>query len=470
MGTLKADALRGDPRLTEARRLFLEALAEHQGRLQGPRPADPQCREVSRRSLALFEELRGGPLYFPYLGSGLGRGPLVELADGSVKYDFIAGIGVHYLGHGHPLLVAAALDAALDDVVMQGNLQQNRESVRLAELLTGLAHRRGAPLAHAFLTTSGAMALENALKMAFQKRAPADRLLAFEGCFAGRTLALASVTDKAAYRDGIPEVLPVDYVPFFSPEDPVGSTRRALASLEAHLTRHPGRHAAMLFELVLGEGGFYPGDAEFFRALMERVRAPGVAVVVDEIQTFGRTHEPFAFQYFGLDDLVDLVTVGKLTQVCATLFRDEFRPRPGLVSQTFTGASSAIRVGVAILEHLLTGDYFGPDGRIARLHARFASRLERLAAVHPDRVRGPFGLGSMVAFTPFDGSESAAKDTVKALFDAGVIAFTAGTRPARVRFLVPAGAASDEDVDAVAVIVERALEELSRQRTREVTT
>ena len=59
--------------------------------------------------------------------------------------------------------------------------------------------KHGAKLAHGFLTSSGAMANENALKAIFQKQHPAHRLLAFEHCFAGRTLALSQVTDKAAF-------------------------------------------------------------------------------------------------------------------------------------------------------------------------------------------------------------------------------------------------------------------------------
>ncbi|MHB8764642.1 MAG: aminotransferase class III-fold pyridoxal phosphate-dependent enzyme [Deferrisomatales bacterium] len=462
MTPLAAEAFRNDPRVAEGRRLLLAALAEHQQALTGIRPADPCRRETYERALRLLEELRGGALYFPYLGSGLGRGPLVELADGSVKYDFICGIGVHHFGHGHPALVAAALDAAVEDAVMQGNLQQNTESVRLAELLVGAARRRGGPLAHVFLTTSGAMAMENALKMALQRRHPADRVLAFEGAFSGRTLALAQVTDKAAYRDGLPEVLSVDRVPFFDPADPAGSLGRARHALDGHLGRHPGRHAAMVFELVLGEGGFYPGNAAFFRPLMERCREAGVAVVADEIQTFGRLTEPFAFQHFGLQDLVDLAAVGKLTQVCATLFTAEYRPRPGLVSQTFTGATAALRAGIAVVEGLLDGDCLGPDGRNARLGGRLAARLADLGRRHPARVRGPFGVGAMVAFTPFDGSEAAAKGVARALFDDGVIAFTAGSEPSRVRFLVPAPAATEADVDAVAEVVEATLERLAR--------
>ncbi len=63
--------------------------------------------------------------YFPYLASGLGNGPWVELADGSVKLDFISGIGVYGLGHSDPAMVDASVAGAIEDVVMQGNLQQH---------------------------------------------------------------------------------------------------------------------------------------------------------------------------------------------------------------------------------------------------------------------------------------------------------------------------------------------------------
>src|SRR5271170_1666854 len=96
---LIAESLFSDPRVKQARALALEALAEHAGRLTGVKPTDPQRREQYRLLVEQFSRLRGGALYFPFLGSGLGNGALVELYDGSVKYDFISGIGVHYLGH-----------------------------------------------------------------------------------------------------------------------------------------------------------------------------------------------------------------------------------------------------------------------------------------------------------------------------------------------------------------------------------
>src|SRR6185437_5339934 len=131
--------------------------------------------------------------------------------------------------------------------------------------------------------------------------------------------------------------------------------------------------------------------------------------------------EPFAFQHFGLNEFADVVTVGKLTQVCATLFSDEYKPPAGLISQTFTGSTSSLFAARTILQTMARGDFFGPQGRIMRLRDRFVGRLQQIAARHPQRIRGPFGLGGMIAFTPLDGTEPTVKKFLTTLFDAGVI-------------------------------------------------
>ena len=95
---------------------------------------------------------------------------MTELTDGSVKYDMIGGIGVNYFGHGDEKIVEATLNSAFSDCVMQGNLQQNEESLVVMEKFKRVANLHGANLDHVFLTTSGAMAVENGIKMAFQKK------------------------------------------------------------------------------------------------------------------------------------------------------------------------------------------------------------------------------------------------------------------------------------------------------------
>jgi acetylornithine aminotransferase len=457
---LTSDRFRADPRVTEAKRLLLTALAQHQKTITGIRPADPQRKLSYDALISQWNQARGGNLFFPYLGAGIGNGPLVELADGSVKFDLISGIGVHHFGHSHPRLVEAGIDAALGDTVMQGNLQQNVESAKVAELL--LQHAaKDSSLAHCFLTTSGAMANENALKLAFHKRPGTSRLMAFEHTFAGRTLALSSLTDKAAYRTGLPKALDVDYVPFFDSSRPAESIDRAVQAIRTHAARYPGQHAALWCELVLGEGGFYPGSAEFLEAVCKTAKASNLLVVADEVQTFGRTSELFAFQHFRLQRLVDIVTVGKMLQLCATLFTDTLKPAPGIVSQTFTASTSAILAAQAILEQLLSGEFFGPRGRNTQMHAQFTSRLDAIAARHTGWIRGPYGIGGMIAFTAFDGSDKLAKKLLQALFEAGVIAFYNGGAPTRIRFLPPVPVLTDNHINTVCTILEQTMQRVS---------
>ena len=455
MKPLLAESFRNDPRIAQARELLAQALADHQQPITDIRPPDPERKTSYDQLLQTFSDTRAGNLFYPYLASGLGHGPLVELADGSIKFDLISGIGVHHWGHSSPLLANAALDAALADTLMQGNLQQNPDSAEISSALLALA--APSDLRHCFLSTSGAMANENALKFVFHKRPGTDRILAFEHGFAGRTLALAQLTDKPAYRVGLPTVLAVDYLPFFDPACPDASTTRALVTLRQHLQRYPNRHAATWFELILGEGGFYPGSHAFFQALMTELRAARIAIVADEVQTFGRTLSPFAFQHFDLAPLIDIVTVGKLLQVCATLFTPAYRPAPGLLSQTFTASTAAICAARAILRELSTGNFFTPAGRNAQVHARFTAHFSAIANRHPGKLRGPHGLGGMLAFQIGDGSEPAAKTFLRQLFDAGVIAFYCGDAPTRIRFLPPIGALTDAHIDRVCQILESTL-------------
>lgn len=455
--TLIADRLHDDERVLRAREALLEALADHQRALDGVRPADPARAATYVELVERAESVRGARLIYPYLASGIGRGALVELADGSVKYDLIAGVGTHHLGHSHPVVVSAAIDAALMSTVMEGNLQASVAGQAFAREVQDAAAESGARLDHCFVSTAGAMACENALKIAFQARHPADRVLAFEGCFAGRTLATVQITDRPAFREGLPTTLAVDLVPFFDHRDPEGSTAAAQAALARHLRRHPGRHAAMIFELVLGEGGFYPAPAEFHRALMETCRDAGVLVLVDEVQTFLRTTRPFAFQELGLDEHVDIAWVGKASQACATLFRAELAPRPGLVTQTFTASTAALLCGTAIIRHLRGGAYFGPSGRIATLSGHLRGRLREIAQRRPGMLVGPWGCGAMVGCTPHGGEQPRVKAFLDDLYERGVISLAAGAEPTRARFLLPVGGIDEADLDRCAALIEESL-------------
>lgn len=462
MSNLAAEQLHADPRLAQARQLIADAVADAQKSVDQPKPADPDRIQVYQQHLDAFAKLRGGALPIPYLGSGLGKGALVELLDGSVKYDMICGIGVHGVGHSDPGLMNAGLDGALADAVMQGNLQQNAESAALCDDLVERACRHGAKLEHCFLTTSGSMANDNALKIVFQKHAPADRIMAFGKCFTGRTLAMASVTDKEAYRDGLPESVKVGYLPFYKPEDKQKSIDSTISHLDNHVQRYGGRVAGVMFEMIQGEGGYNAGDAEYFHAVMARCKEHGLAVWIDEIQSFGRTTRPFAFQHYGLDEYVDVVSVGKMTQVCATLFTSDYNPKPGLVSQTFTGASSQIFAAREVLNRLDAHDVFGDKGLNMAYRGLFAEQLQAIHQRHPEKLGAElFGEGSMIGFEVFSGDPSKTKAVMDRLYDFGVIAFLCGSDPLRLRFLPPVMVMTPSDVDAVCALLEQAIVDIA---------
>lgn len=449
--SLNADKLFNDPNYLEAKRILLQTVLKYQAQLNTIQPAKAELKQSYEESLKKLNECRGIPLFYPYIGSGLGKGALVELADGSVKYDFITGVGVHF-GHSHPKLIEVAIEAALQDIPMQGNLQQNREALELSELLI-----KTSGIEHCLLTTSGAMANENALKLILQKKHPANRILAFERCFMGRTLALSQITDKPAFREGLPPLLHVDYIPFYDWKNPKESTEKAVSVLKRILSRYPGQHACMCFELILGEAGNYPGKHEFFVELMKILKEHQIAILVDEVQTFGRTDQLFAFQNFGLQEYVDVVTVGKLLQVCAVLFKESFKPKQGLLSQTFISSTASIHCGLAVLKTILNEHFLGKEGRNLELRKHFVDRLQQIVDRHPEHFEGPFGYGLMIAATPFKGDKERVTKYVKALFEAGVIVFVAGENPTRVRFLIPPGGVTLEDIDSVSKILEATL-------------
>ncbi len=419
--------------------------------------------------------IRGRDLLFPFIGSGAGNGPFVELMDGSVKIDLITAIGVNFFGHSHPELLRAAAEASVANSVQQGHLLMNEQPCQLSEVLLAEARKRSS-MAHVFLCNSGVMANENALKICYQKHAPASRVIAFKDCFMGRTITMSQIGDSAANRVGIPLSTLIDYMPFYDPAaarrmsagDLSGQTRfidMAVSHLRQYIERYPGQHACFIFELVQGEGGFNTAPREFFRELMGVCRAAGIAVWDDEVQTFGRTQRMFAFDTWDVGDLVDVVCVGKMTQVCAVLYRAEYNPKPGLLSQTFLSSNDALAAGRRVVEMLRDSDLYGDNGRIARHHALFAEQVRALAARHPqwfprtnphvDDIVG--GHGGMMRFTPFAGKKEPVMKLVKLMFEEGVIGFYAGHDPYHVRLLPPVPVLDEGLWPTIFQIIERAM-------------
>ena len=449
---------------------IVERVMEHNRKITDVRGPKDELAESFKDLLKRSAAVKGRGLLYPALGSGAGNGALVEMADGSVKWDMLTGIGVHFLGHGNPDVIRAQLLAGINETAKHGNLQSNFDAYGFGEKLLKLASR-GSNLKHAFLTTSGAMANESALKVCYQKHAPASRVLAFEHCFMGRSVTMAQIGDSAGGRQGIPLSTQVDYMPFYNEaiaEQKFGGVNKfidhSVAQLQQYIDRYPRQHACFIFELVQGEGGFNVARRDFFKALMDVCRDNSIAIWDDEIQSFGRTESMFAYEMYELGEYVDVFCVGKMTQACVAAFTEKYNPKPGLLSGTFTGSTSDFTVGNLLLDELSKGDYYGPKGKFAVHHAEFRSQVSALMSRRPEwfphapnTTELVGGVGGMMKFTPFGGEKDKIMKACKHAYDEGVICFWCGHGPFHVRMLPPLPVMKMEDWPRVFECLERAL-------------
>ncbi len=418
------------------------------------RPAQSHLVESSQKVIEKTGALRGRPLYHNYVGTGAGRGAYVELEDGSIKLDLINGIGIHLMGHSNPRVMKAAVRGALSDVVMQGNIQPNNDYWKLTEKLLQIAGRKSR-LKHAWFSTCGTMANENALKMARQKNSPAKFIFGMKNAFAGRSTMMAELTDNTAYKQGLPSYNEIIRIPTYEKKDP-SSAEKAFSKMKEEYAKHEKDVAAFSFEPMLGEGGFHPTPREFYIPMLEFCKKHNIAIWLDEVQTFARTGEFFAFETMDLGQYVDIVTIAKTVQMGATLYTEEYNPKPGLIAGTFSGGTSSMTAGLEILNMLEEG-YLGPNGRILKIHQKFIQGLNRLnETTCKGQVSDAGGMGLMIAFTPFEGKKEQVEAVIKKFFNNGLIAFSCGKDPVRIRFLVPA-IIEDQDIELALQIVEKTI-------------
>ncbi|MDH3264597.1 MAG: aminotransferase class III-fold pyridoxal phosphate-dependent enzyme, partial [Paracoccaceae bacterium] len=226
---------------------------------------------------------------------------VVTDADGNQLIDFAAGIAVVNTGHRHPRVmeaVKAQLEAfthTCHQVVPYENYVRLAE--RLNEKVPGDFEKK------TVFVTTGAEAVENAVKIA---RAHTGRpaVIAFVGGFHGRTFMGMSLTGKVApYKKGFGAMLPdVWHAPFPNPLHGI-TTDDAFAALDKLFKAdlEPERVAAIVFEPVQGEGGFYPAPRDFVQRLRALCDEHGIVMIADEVQTgFARTGTLLAMEAYGV--------------------------------------------------------------------------------------------------------------------------------------------------------------------------
>ena len=435
-------------------------VARHSKSLSEVRPPREELNASYDRLMKTLSQERGRELHYPYIGSGAGHGPYVELLDGSVKLDLINGIGIHLFGHSHPQIMKAAVRGALSDIVMQGNLQPNREYQEIGERLLRFA-AKNSRLRHFWLSTCGTMANENALKMARQKNTPARMIIAMKDAFAGRSTLMAEITDNPSFKVGLPEYNEVLRVPFYDKNDPK-SSENSLRIFKEHVAKHEKNICVFTFEPVQGEGGFNVAPREFFLPMFEICRQQKIAIWADEVQTFTRTGQAFAFETLNFGDYIDICTIAKTAQNGATLMTPEYNPQPGLISGTFSGSSASLAAGCEVLRLLEEGTYFGPNGKIQQIHQDFIAMLNELNNTScKGLLREAGGLGLMASVIPLDGSKDKVNQLLKVLFKNGLIAFSCGKSPVKLRFLLPL-VLEKRDIGVAKGIIEKSILEMTK--------
>src|SRR5215207_1011235 len=226
------------------------------------------------------------------------RGEGTRLFDSTGKryLDFISGIGVVVLGHGHPAL-ARAIAMQAESLIQTSNLYYHPLQGQLAARLAALSG-----LQRTFFCNSGTEAVEACLKFArryWYSKGVTGRThyVALEHGFSGRSMGALSVTASKSYREPFGPLIPG--VTFVSPDD--------VGGLEAAVTEQT---AAVIAEPIQGEGGVRPLSPEFAASIARVTKETGTLLIADEIQCgLGRTGRPFHFHSFGWTP--DLVTVGK---------------------------------------------------------------------------------------------------------------------------------------------------------------
>jgi 4-aminobutyrate aminotransferase-like enzyme len=445
---------------------ILPFLTDLAGKVQGCDAISPPKEilvEQAAQQIEAVAKIRGRALIYPMIPTGKGSGPYFELTDGSVKMDLITGIGVHLFGHNHPEMVLTALKHSLKCPTIQGTLMPGLESYRMLKLLVD--HSKPSKISGGWLTTCGTMANELALKIVRQKKAPAWKLFSFKNTFAGRSTAMQELTDEPKYREGQPVFNQFTHIDFFNSKlDVQTNIQNTVSEINRHMDQEPNAYAGIEFEPVQGEGGgFQTAPFEWWHAILTHAKSRGLAVWLDEIQTFGRTGELFAHQTFKLSEFVDVVTCAKPLQNAAVLWTADYQPKPGLIAGTFSGSTVSLAVGTRLVEMLIEGNYFGPNGKIAEMAQFIRQDWEtRRARLAPKFRLGEARIvGGMIAFEVLDGKAETVKKILDQYFKNGVVAFSAGRDPVMVRFLPPMGVLKKEHWLEAMDIFERTLEQVA---------
>ena len=374
-----------------------------------------------------------------------GRGAMIEDVDGNLFLDFAAGIAVVSTGHCHPRVVEAIQKQAAELIHISGTDFYQPNMVELAELLAAVAPGKEAK--KVFFGNSGTEAIEAAIKLA-RYHTRRDKIIAFHGCFHGRTMGSLSLTaSKAAQRKGFGSLLAgVFHIPYpNSYRCPYGNPSpctcvEAATFLETEIFKRlvdPEEVAAVFIEPIQGEGGYLPASKEFLLELQRICRKHGILLVCDEVQSgMGRTGKWWASDHAGIEPDILCVAKGIASgmPLSATIARASVMDwKPGSHASTFGGNPVCIAAALATMD-LLETQYIENARRVGEfLMNRMADWPSRHSSVGD--VRGK-GLMIGVEIVRDQKSKEPAGDLREAIvdlaFQKGVLFLGAGENSIRI--------------------------------------
>ncbi len=404
------------------------------------------------------------------------HGAQVTDVDGNHYIDFAGGIGVLNVGHTHPKVVEAVIEQVRLFTHTCFHVLPYESYVQLAARLNRLAP--GDSRKKTILVNSGAEAVENAVKIAkyFTGR---FALVSFEHGYHGRTFLTMSLNGKVApYRQGFgPGAAEVYHLPapycYRCPYDkrPDSCATFCASRLEQFFAANvePKAVAAVIFEPVLGEGGFVPFPHDYLAALVNFCRAHGILLIAEEIQTgWARTGKLFACEHYGLEPDI-LVTAKSLAgglPLAAVVARAEVVD--GIHQAGLGGTSSGNPLSCAAALAVL--DVIEEEGLVARaeaignvVRARLRHLYERFPVVGDVR-----GIGAMNALelvqdrTSKKPAPEAVAWILRYCYQHGLIVLKAGTYNNCIRTLMPL-VITEQELSRGLDILEQALAAVSAQ-------
>lgn len=339
--------------------------------------------------------------------------------------DFTSGIATCNLGHV-PDPVAEKLHQQLDTLWHCSNLYEIPLQTQLAEELVHYSQ-----FDQVFFCNSGAEANEAALKIArkyAKDHGHSERtsVVSFKDSFHGRTFATLSVTGQEKVQTGYEPLMPGVRSLKFNEESDLGKI-------------HNGKTAAVLLELVQGEGGVNPAHKEWLHSLQDICQAYDILLMVDEVQTgMGRTGTLFAYEQYGIEpDVMTLAKgLGSGFPIGAMLAKTHVAKSftPGTHGTTFGGNPLAAAAGVATLGEMTKQGFMK---EVQKKAASFKEQLEHLAHRF-SVIKNVKGMGFLIGIEV----DLEAKELVTLLQEKHVLTLTAG--PQVLRILPPLTVTTEE--------------------------